>query len=283
MTCLRNCSQSSRYRTSSVLVAVSHVLMRLSRSWSEKFSPPEPVNTSDRWAFSPSTLDCVLLRKAWLRSRISPCTWSMRDSSRLHRELSAVHCSCCRTVASRTSACQAEATLVAALSAMSSTLAVMSLLVISSSPTHLFRARKESLNAARSPRDPQSCRNCSTDWFKRVSSLTCICTCAVAFRSTLRQSSKRDAKLELFVLSTTACMALTQSIASAWNARRHMSMPGAASLDSALMAAGGVHRPPRSSISGSMVGLSRSGAVFTCSLLSARRASSPSLQTASCR
>mmetsp|Transcript_29890 Transcript_29890/g.70493 ORF Transcript_29890/g.70493 Transcript_29890/m.70493 type:complete len:446 (-) Transcript_29890:131-1468(-) len=219
----RRCSAVSRFETKSLLVAISHSPMRLSMASSDMIKPPLPWKMSVKWNFKASTLDTVLLRTASFSCRIVSSSCVMRESRWLHRELSAVHCSCCFSIVSRTSACQAEATLAAACSAMASTPAVISFLATLSSLTHWFRARKESLNSARLPRDPQSCRNCSTDWLSRVSSLTCICTWAVAFRSTLRQSSNRDAKCENFVLSTTACMALTQSIASAWNSRRHIS------------------------------------------------------------
>mmetsp|Transcript_15012 Transcript_15012/g.41553 ORF Transcript_15012/g.41553 Transcript_15012/m.41553 type:complete len:216 (+) Transcript_15012:1137-1784(+) len=147
----------------------------------------------------------------------------MRDSSRVHRALSALHCSRCCSACACTSVFQAATTLAADCLAMWSTLVLSSFLVVDSSPTQSFSARKALLKSDKFSMESQSCRNLSKDWFNRVSSFTCCWTCAVTLRSVLRHSSKRVAKWDKSARSTTACIARTQSIASAWKARRHMS------------------------------------------------------------
>mmetsp|Transcript_81869 Transcript_81869/g.226913 ORF Transcript_81869/g.226913 Transcript_81869/m.226913 type:complete len:272 (+) Transcript_81869:497-1312(+) len=193
-TCCCNCSEAARLWANSECVAISHLPMRFSIDAKDTFKPPSPWNMSFSCAFTDSKFDTVLFRTTSFNALISSCNWFIRDSSWVQRELSPVHRSCCFSEAARASSCQAAATFEAACSAITSTLLVISALADASSLTHWFRAKKESLNSARLPRDAQSCRNCSTDLFSRVSSFTCICTCAVAFKSTLRQSSKRVAK-----------------------------------------------------------------------------------------
>mmetsp|Transcript_107952 Transcript_107952/g.315699 ORF Transcript_107952/g.315699 Transcript_107952/m.315699 type:complete len:201 (+) Transcript_107952:1076-1678(+) len=200
----------------------------------------------------------------------------MRVSSRPHRDCSACHCSFCTSAWACTSAFQAVTTLAAACLAMTSTLLLSSLLVEESSSTQDPSAKNELLNSPRLSSELQSLRKWSRDWFSLVSSLTWCCTCAVTFRSVFRHSSKRMAKCDMSARSTTACMARTQSMASAWNARRHMSALEAkpwSSVPAALFAGGEGRRT--------------AGRHVECSAAAAElpscRASSPSLQSASWR
>mmetsp|Transcript_53074 Transcript_53074/g.151186 ORF Transcript_53074/g.151186 Transcript_53074/m.151186 type:complete len:230 (-) Transcript_53074:192-881(-) len=214
-TCSRNCSRLPRSPTSSAFVARSQSAMRLSNASSERLTPPSPRSTSLRWRLKPSRLVSVLLRTAPMSSRTSSRSFSTRSSRSVQRAESAAQRACRRSAAVLASSCQEVTTFAAASSAITSMLEVISCLAVESSRTHSVSVRNESLNAVMSFNDPQSRRNCSTDWFSLPSSFTCSCTCAVAFRSTFRQSSKRVAKCENLVRSTTACMAWTQSMASA--------------------------------------------------------------------
>mmetsp|Transcript_64484 Transcript_64484/g.153962 ORF Transcript_64484/g.153962 Transcript_64484/m.153962 type:complete len:225 (-) Transcript_64484:169-843(-) len=137
---------------------------------------------------------------------------------------------------------------------------------------------KLSVKLCKFPDARESLRNCFSASLSCVISFTCCFSCAEAFSSARRHSSGRtlpDLAMPASRPSTTAAIAFTHSIASAWKAVRQMS---AADMTDAVKAAGGSCVPSALSACGPV----RSGVeVSLRSHQAALSASSPSLPAVS--